>query len=222
MTTNEWMDSRVMTQQPMPEIPGYPYQSAPGYVPATETAAPSGVPAVPATEVAHAAPTYDVSHNYVVPTVTETYYASADTYAQPAYTQPAYAQPVYTQPVYQQPVYQQPVVEQPVYEAPVYQQPVYQAPVYQDPAYAQPVYQQPVSYAPAAAAPAAAGLSRTEQRKREEAAQKSAKKSKSLFKAWWLYPLVAAIVVCSYLGWKSAQVPVNNAPSTPVVVDNQP
>ncbi len=207
MTTNEWMDSHAMTQQPMPEIPGYPYQSAPGYVPTPEVTAAPGAPVAQAPDGTYAAPAYEVAHNYVVPTVTETYYASADTYTQPAYTQP----------VVQQPVYQQPVAEQPVYQAPVYQQPVHQ-----DPVYAQPVYQQPVSYAPAAAVPAAAGLSRTEQRKREEAAQKSAKKAKSLFKAWWLYPLVAAIVVCSYLGWKSAQVPVNNAPSTPVVVDNQP
>ena len=202
MTTNEWMDSHAMTQQPMPEIPGYPYQSAPGYVPTPEVTAAPVAPVAPAPDGTYTAPAYEVAHNYVVPTVTETYYASADTY-----TQPAYVQPVYTQPVYEQPVYQQPVVQQPVYT---------------HPAVEQPVYQQPVSYAPAAAAPVATGLSRTEQRKRDEAAQKSAKSSKSLFKAWWLYPLVAAIVVCSYLGWKSAQVPVSNAPTTPVVVDNQP
>jgi hypothetical protein len=88
--------------------------------------------------------------------------------------------------------------------------------------YAQPVppaYVPPVSYAPAAA-PAA--LSRTEQRKREEELAKSAKKKNSIFKAWWLYPLIAAIAVCGYLGWRSAQVPVNTAPTTPVVIPAQP
>jgi hypothetical protein len=187
------MDSNAMTQQPqMPEIPGYPYQTAPGYVPSVEPVLEA--PAAPAQDVTYANPGYEVAHNYVVPTVTESYYATADTYTQPGYAQPVYTEPVYAEPVYAQPVYAEPVYAQPVYEAPVYQAPP--------------------------AAPA--GLSRTEQRKREEAARKSMKKSNSLFKAWWLYPLVAAIAVCAYLGWKSAQVPVSNAPSTPVVVNNQP
>jgi hypothetical protein len=141
--------------------------------------------------------------------LTESYYATADTY-----TQPGYSQPVYTQPVYAEPVYTQPVYTEPVYTEPVYAQPVSAEPVYTQPVYEAPVYQAPPA--------APAGLSRTEQRKREEAARKSMKKSNSLFKAWWLYPLVAAIAVCAYLGWKSAQVPVSNAPSTPVVVNNQP
>lgn len=210
MSTTEWMDSHAMTQQPqMPEIPGYPYQSAPGYVPTAEPG-PASVQAAPVAPVPEATyPGYEVAHNYVVPTVTESYYAAADTYTQPAYAQPVYTQPLSAEPVYTQPVYTEPVYTQPVYTEPVYQQPVYEAPV---PA--------PAAYAPAAAAPA--GLSRTEQRKREEAARKSTKRANSLFKAWWLYPLVAAIAVCAYLGWKSAQVPVNNAPSTPVIVSNQP
>ena len=203
MSTTEWTDSDAMTQQPrMPEIPGYPYETAPGYVPAPAMTVEQPV-AQPVAET-YAQPSYEVAHNYVVPTVTESYYATADTYTQPAYAQPVYTQPISAEPVYTQPVYAEPAHQQPVYEAPVYEAPV--------PA--------PATYAPAAAAPV--GLSRTEQRKRQEEALKSAKKSTSIFKAWWLYPLIAAIVVCGYLGWKSAQVPVSNAPATPQVITEQP
>jgi len=183
----------------MPEIPGYPYQTAPGYVPThADTAAhPAPVAPVPVVPVAaepgsetYAAPAYEVAHNYVVPTVTQTYYATADTYIEPAYEA-------------QQPVqYAEPVQ---------YAQPV------------QPAYVAPVSYAPAAAVAAApAALSRTEQRKREEEQAKASKKRNSIFKAWWLYPLIAAIAVCGYLGWRSAQVPVSTAPTIPVVIPAQP
>jgi hypothetical protein len=72
------------------------------------------------------------------------------------------------------------------------------------------------------AAPVTSGLSRTEQRKREEEARKSAKKSNSIFRAWWLYPLIAAIAVCGYLGWRSAQVPTPTGPVAPQVITNQP
>lgn len=237
MITSKWMDPDAMTQQPhMPEIPGYPYETAPGYAPTQPAASMPEAPQVafePATETIPA-PAYEVAHNYVVPTVTETYYATADTYTQPAYQ----AQPVdpYAPPAVQyteQAPYVQPVhhVEPVQYHEPVqYVEPVqYQVPVdyavpVTDP-YAIPAADVTVpSYAPAATAVSAApvGLSRTEQRKREQEALKNAKKSNSLFKAWWLYPLVAAIVVCGYLGWQSAQKPVNTAPTTPVVVSDQP
>ena len=223
-----------MTEQPrMPEIPGYPYDSAPGYVPNAVQQEPAQPQVVaPVQDATYTAPAYEVAHNYVVPTVTETYYAAADTYTQPAYEQPVYQQPVAYAPAPVVTPEVAPVQYPASYEtaaplsAPVYVDPAHAAyapPTYAPPAYEAPVYQAPIAPTPAVvAAPATSGLSRTEQRKREEAARQSAKKSNSIFKAWWLYPLVAAIAVCGYLGWKSAQVPVTNAPSTPIVVTQQP
>jgi hypothetical protein len=95
------------------------------------------------------------------------------------------------------------------------------APPLTDP-YAAPLPAAPVTYAPVVAAAASTGLSRTEQRKLDEQAAKNAKKSNSIFKAWWLYPLIAAIAVCAYLGWKSAQTAPSTAPTTPVVITDQP
>lgn len=56
----------------------------------------------------------------------------------------------------------------------------------------------------AAEAAGVAEVSRQERRRQQERQQKTRAVRGSIWTAWWLYPLVAAIGVCVYLGFQSA------------------
>jgi len=76
------------------------------------------------------------------------------------------------------------------------------------------------STAPTLAAPSAeihtsAGVSRTQQRRLADERARARRSQKAIWKAWWLYPLVAAIGVCVYFGVQSA---ANQPDTTPRVV----
>ena len=62
---------------------------------------------------------------------------------------------------------------------------------------------------------ASAGVSRTEQRRLADESARAQRSQKAIWKAWWLYPLVAAIGVCVYFGIQSA---ANQPDMTPRVV----
>jgi hypothetical protein len=65
------------------------------------------------------------------------------------------------------------------------------------------------------AAQAPAGASRSEQRRLAEEQARAARSGHALWKAWWVYPLMAGVVVAAYFGIQSAvQAPVRE----PVVV----
>jgi hypothetical protein len=68
-------------------------------------------------------------------------------------------------------------------------------------------------------AQAAAATSRTEQRRIAEEQAKRARTSRALWKAWWLYPLVALIGVAIWFGVQSAG---KTPPDQPTVVTTVP
>ena len=71
---------------------------------------------------------------------------------------------------------------------------------------------------------AISGASRTrvEQRRIAEQSARTARSSRSLWRAWWVYPLVAAIAACVYLGLQSASAPVVEGPSVVTTIDTVP
>lgn len=56
---------------------------------------------------------------------------------------------------------------------------------------------------------------RAQLRREAEAAARAQRSRRSLWRAWWLYPLVAGAAVCVWFGVQSASAP---APQEPVVV----
>lgn len=60
---------------------------------------------------------------------------------------------------------------------------------------------------PAAAAAAAAPSGRAALREQQQAATQQDNVLVNLLKAWWLYPLLALIALCVFLGWRSTQTP---------------
>ena len=54
--------------------------------------------------------------------------------------------------------------------------------------------------------------SRSELRMQAQAAQKQVRRQRALWKAWWLYPLLAVIGSCVYFGVRSASTPVPDGP----------
>lgn len=73
--------------------------------------------------------------------------------------------------------------------------------------------------ATAATAAGAAELSRQERRRQQERQQKARAVRGSIWTAWWLYPLVAAIGVCVYLGFQSAATAPPPAPVVTQITD---
>jgi hypothetical protein len=61
--------------------------------------------------------------------------------------------------------------------------------------------------------------SRIETRRRAEALAEAERRSRSVLRAWWIYPLVSALVVCLYLGVQSA---TTGRPTDPTVVTTVP
>jgi hypothetical protein len=61
----------------------------------------------------------------------------------------------------------------------------------------------------------AAPPSRAELRRRAEESARAERSRRSVWRAWWLYPLVAGVLVCGWLGYQSASAP---APQEPIVV----
>ena len=57
-----------------------------------------------------------------------------------------------------------------------------------------------------------AAASRSELRQTHERQMRAARRDRALWKAWWLYPLLAVIAVCVYLGLRSASTPVPDGP----------
>jgi hypothetical protein len=62
-------------------------------------------------------------------------------------------------------------------------------------------------------------LSRVERRHLAEARAKAYRRSRSPVRAWWIYPLAAALLACVYLGMQSAMV---ERPTEPTVVTSVP
>ena len=67
--------------------------------------------------------------------------------------------------------------------------------------------------------PVAAAPTRADLRRQAEAAARADRSRQALWRAWWVYPLLAAAVLCGWLGLQSSSVP---APAAPVVVTVAP
>jgi hypothetical protein len=74
----------------------------------------------------------------------------------------------------------------------------------------------------AAATEAPSGASRLEQRRIAEARRRTASSSRALWKAWWVYPLAAAILMTLWLGIQSAQRSPAPAPTVVTTITSEP
>jgi hypothetical protein len=63
---------------------------------------------------------------------------------------------------------------------------------------------------------------RVEQRRIAERHARAARSRNAIWRAWWAYPLVAAITACVYLGIQSASAPVVEGPSVVTTIDTVP
>jgi hypothetical protein len=69
---------------------------------------------------------------------------------------------------------------------------------------------------------ASSGASRLEQRRIAEARRRAARSSRALWKAWWVYPLVAAILLTLWLGIQSTSRTPVRAPSVVTTISTEP